>query len=149
MADISELDFASLAQQLNDFFDAQKNEITNLKKGLDLRTARIKATERDVEEKKKQLDEWDKVLNKKYEEVSRLDNARKMEEGARLEHVEADRKIADAQKQLDEVTVKLKEVEAREKEVVLRELAVSDREKNYRKTIKEETIGAIFKNFTK
>ena len=141
------VDVFSLAQEIQAEFYKQKVEIDNLKKGLDLRMARVKKAERDAQEKNVQLADWEKVLNKKYEEVSRMENAKFLELRAQQDNVKAEEQRKDALRISEETEKMLMEVKQRQTEVQAREVAVTEREKDYRQKIKREVADKMAETY--
>lgn len=133
MADVFEL-----AKEMQADFDKQKEELENSRKGLNLRAAKIKKAEGEITEKEKQLGEWERVLNQKYEEVSRMENAKFIEMRAQQDVAKAEQQRAETRRVLEETEKRLLEIKLREEEVVAREQAVTQREKDYREKIRRE-----------
>ena len=142
------MDILQLAQQAQDIVNSQQKEIDGQKKGLDLRMARIKHREKDVDERDKQLAEWEVALNKKYEEVSRIENARLLEMRANDQETKAQIKLAEARKTADDAKAKLAEVTLREEQILARELAVTTREKEYRTKLQQEFAQSLVAGIT-
>lgn len=142
------MDIVQIAQQAQELVDKQQSEIDGQKKGLDLRMARIKHRETELMEREKQLSEWEKALTKKYDEVSRLENAKLMEIRATDQENKAQIKLAEARKSADEAKAKLAEVELREQQILDRELAVTTREKEYRTKLQQEFAQSLVAGIT-
>lgn len=142
------MDIVTLAQQAQEQVDAQQKEIDGQKKGLDLRMARIKKRETEIAEKEKQLAEWEVVLNKKYEEVSRIENARLIEMRANDQETKAQIQLAEARKTAEQAKNKLAEVTLREQQILDRELAVTTREKEYRTKLQQEFAQSLVAGIT-
>lgn len=142
------MDIIEIAQQAQDLVKSQQHEIDAQKKGLDLRMARIKKREGDVAEREKQLSEWETVLNKKYEEVSRLENASILESRAKDQDNKAQMRLAEAMKKAEAAQAKLAEAELREQQVLERELTVTTREKEYRTKLQQEFAQSLVAGIT-
>lgn len=142
------MDIITIAQQAQDLVKLQQDEINGQKKGLDLRMARIKHRETEIAERDKQLAEWEKALNKKYEEVSRIENARLLEMRATDQETKAQIKLAEANKLAEQAKAKLSEVALREQQVLDRELAVTTREKEYRTKLQQEFAQSLVAGIT-
>ena len=142
------MDILQAAQEAQDFIKTQQDEIEGKKKGLDLRMARIKKRETDIQDREKQLAEWEVVLNRKYEEVSRLENATLLESRAQDQEIKAEAKLAEARKKAEKVDVQLKEIAIREQQVLDRELAVTTREKEYRTKLQQEFAQSLVAGIT-
>lgn len=142
------MDIISLAQQAQELVDTQQKEIDGQKKGLDLRMARIKHRETDIAEREKQLSEWEVALNKKYEEISRIENAKLLEMRANDQETKAQIQLAEARKTADQAKSKLAEVELREQQILDRELAVTTREKEYRTKLQQEFAQSLVAGIT-
>ena len=110
--------------------------------------ARIKKREGDIAEREKQLSEWEAVLNKKYEEVSRLENASILESRAQDQDNKAQMRLAEARKDAEEAQKKLAEVTLREAQILERELAVTTREKEYRTKLQQEFAQSLVAGIT-
>lgn len=150
MADTAPIpNFTEVAQAWQLQLEAEREQIENQKKGLDLRQSRIKKREVEQAEKDKQLSEWERALNKQYEEVRRLVNVKKAQEKAEQDLTDADRRM----KQVNERLRQAEELEAanklRQEELIAKEQRILEREKTYREKIRQETVDAVFKNLTK
>lgn len=142
------MDIVTIAQQAQELVEKEKQEIDGQKKGLDLRMARIKKRENEIDERDKQLAEWEKALNKKYEEISRIENAKLLEMRANDQETKAQIKLAEANKLAEEGRQKLAEVALREQQVLDRELAVTTREKEYRTKLQQEFAQSLVAGIT-
>lgn len=140
-------DVLELAKEMQADFDKQREEMENLKKGLNLRAAKVKKAERELEEKNKQLAEWEVALNKKYEEVSRMENAKFLEMKAQQEVAKAEQERIEIRRIAEETELKLAEIKLREEEVVAREQAVTQREKGYREKIKRQVADKMAEQY--
>lgn len=137
-----------IAEEAQKMVDAQLEEVEKLKVGLNLRQARVKKAERDAQEKEKQLAEWDKALNKKYEEVSRLENARFMEVKASQQNEHAGAKLEEAKALVKKAEADLAEAKQLRAEITEHELAVTAREKDMRERIRREVADSLLTSFT-
>lgn len=142
------MDIITIAQQAQDEVTKLHQEIDGQKKGLDLRMARIKKRESEIAERDKQLGEWEKVLTKKYDEVSRIENARLLEMRANDQETKAQIKLAEANKTLEAAKNKLAEAALREQQVLDRELAVTTREKEFRTKLQQEFAQSLVAGIT-
>lgn len=140
-------DVLELAKEMQADFDKQRIEVENLKKGLDLRAAKVKKAEKEIEEKNKQLAEWEIALNKKYEEVSRIENAKFLEMKAEQEVAKAEQERIEIRKIAEDTEKKLAEIKLREEEVVVREQEVTQREKDYREKIKRQVADKMAEQY--
>jgi exonuclease VII large subunit len=140
-------DVLQLAQEIEQTFTQEREAIDNLKKGLDLRVAKVKKRERDIDEREKQLAEWERALNAKYEEVSRIENAKELEEKARIKNADTELTFKNVVAERQKAEQSLIEVQARQDEVLKRELAVSEREKTYREKIRREFADSLVSKF--
>lgn len=138
----------SYVQKIQDELDAREVEVENLKKGATLRTAQVKKREQQAQEKEVQLAEWEKVLNRKYEEVSRLENAKLMELRSQENHEKTIQKRKEVEVLLKEANEKLAEAKMLRDEVLKRELAVTEREKKTREEVRIEIAQGFLKNIT-
>jgi len=142
------MDILTFAQQAQDEVTKLHQEIDGQKKGLDLRMARIKKRESEIAERDKQLGEWEKVLTKKYDEVSRIENARLLEMRANDQETKAQIKLAEANKTLEAAKKQLAEAALREQQVLDRELAVTTREKEFRTKLQQEFAQSLVAGIT-
>jgi len=142
------MDIITIAQQAQELVENEKKEIDGQKKGLDLRMARIKKRESEIAERDKQLAEWEVALNKKYEEISRIENAKLLEMRATDQENKAQVKLAEANKLAEQAKEKLAEIELREQQVLDRELAVTTREKEYRTKLQQEFAQSLVAGIT-
>lgn len=140
-------DVLELAKEMQADFNRQQEEMENLKKGLNLRAAKVKKAERELEEKNKQLAEWEIALNKKYEEVSRIENAKFLEMKAEQEVAKAEQERIEIRKIAEDTEKKLAEIKLREEEVVVREQEVTQREKDYREKIKRQVADKMAEQY--
>jgi hypothetical protein len=70
---------SELASKLEAELEAQKEELAKRKIGLDLRQSRIKKKEVDQNERDIQVQQYEKLLDQKYEELSRKQNAARLD----------------------------------------------------------------------
>lgn len=140
-------DVLSLAQEMQSEFDQLKAELDNQKQSITMRTAKVKKAEVANAEKEKQLNEWEKVLNKKYEEVQRMENAKFLEMKANQEFGNAQAEKEQAVKIKKETESLIDELKLRESEVQAREMALTEREKQYRAKIKQEIANKMAEQY--
>lgn len=140
--------FISLAQKAEEAIKIQLDDIAKKNKALAMRLGRVKAREKASDEKEKQLGEWEKALNKLYEEVSRKQNAIDLEVKSRQDASDIEEKFKETQILAKEAEEKLLEAKAREAEAQKREEAVTKREKEYRKKIETDFASDLIKGFT-
>ena len=141
--------FIQLAEQAEAEIAASKVEIDKQKKGLDLRTGRVKQRERNVTEKEKQLGEWEKALNAKYEEISRMENAKFLEMKANQQNNSAEIKLSEARELVKKGEADMAEAKAMQAEILERETKCTIREKDMRKRIKNEVAQGLLAGFMK
>lgn len=145
---MAEKTFLQLADEADKLVKAQLDEVEKAKVGLNLRTARVKKSERDAQEKEKQLAEWEQALNRKYEEVSRLENAKFLETKANQQNERASQMLAKAEELKTNAEAELAEAHLMKEEITARELAVTAREKDMRERIKREVADGLLKSFS-
>lgn len=138
-----------MAEEAQKEIEIQQAEIEKDKKGLSLRTGRVKKRENDALEKEKQLAEWERALNAKYEEVSRIENAKFLEMKSSQENEKAGMRLEEARKLIIEAESKMAEAKMMEEQVLEREKKVLAREKNMRERIKNEVAQGLLKGFLK
>lgn len=73
------VDLLESVKKVQEELTAREDAISRAKTGLDLRSSRVKKRERDLDEREKQLGEWEKVLTAKFEELHRIRNAQVLE----------------------------------------------------------------------
>lgn len=145
---MAEKTFLQLADEADKLVKAQLDEVEKAKVGLNLRTARVKKSERDAQEKEKQLAEWEQALNRKYEEVSRLENAKFLETKANQQNERASQMLAKAEELKTKAEAELAEAKFMKEEITARELAITAREKDMRERIKREVADGLLKSFS-
>jgi hypothetical protein len=145
---MAEKTFLQLADEADKLVKAQLDEVEKAKVGLNLRTARVKKSERDAQEKEKQLAEWELALNRKYEEVSRMENAKFLESKANQQNERASQMLAKAEDLKTKAEAELAEAHFMKEEIAARELAVTAREKDMRERIKREVADGLLKSFS-
>jgi len=141
-------DVFRLVDDIVQFLKKREQELDGLKAGLDMRQGRVKKAEKVVDERHKQLAEWEKALNVRYEDVSRKENALKLEAEREKMHIQTEKRLTDIVHENKKNVDLLAEIKQREKEVLDRELAVTQREKDYRKKIEAEIGEKMFHNYT-
>lgn len=145
---MAEKTFLQLADEADKLVKAQLDEVEKAKVGLNLRTARVKKSERDAQEKEKQLAEWERELDKKYEEVSRMENAKFLESKANQQNERASQMLAKAEELKTKAEAELAEAHFMKEEIAARELAITAREKDMRERIKREVADGLLKSFS-
>lgn len=145
---MAEKTFLQLADEADKLVKAQLDEVEKAKVGLNLRTARVKKSERDAQEKEKQLAEWEQALNRKYEEVSRMENAKFLETKANQQNERASQMLAKAEELKTKAEAELAEAKFMKEEITARELAITAREKDMRERIKREVADGLLKSFS-
>lgn len=140
--------FSQLAEEAQILLDTQAQEIQSQKKGLDLRAAKVKKSERDIAEKEKQLAEWEAALTKQYDEVSRIKNAVRLETKASEAEERANMTLEQAELKLKEANQAIKQAELMREEILDREERCTAREKDMRERIRQELAGGLLKSFT-
>lgn len=141
-------DFMELAQEMQDDINRQREELDNVSKSITMRTGKVKKRETAAEEKEKQLSEWEKALDRKYEEISRLENSKLMELRANEQMELATSKLTEARTLEDKAKEVIKEAEFREQQILEREMAVTEREKTFREKIRREFADSFVAGIT-
>jgi hypothetical protein len=136
------------AEEAQSQIDKQLKEIEGKNKALSMRTGRVKKRETAANERDKQLGEWEKALEKKYEEVQRLDAAKLAELRSQENDLKADNKLEEARELTKKNDEKLAQIKQREAEVLAREKEATKREKGMRKKLQAEFAESLVKGLT-
>jgi len=139
--------FIQLAEEAEKFIKIQKEEIDKKNKSISMRTGRVKKQEQQALEKEKQLKEWETALNAKYEEISRIENAKFLELRANQDNERAGQKLAEAQKLSKQAEEMMAEAKAMKEEIYKREEKCTIREKGMRERIKNEVAQGLMAGF--
>lgn len=124
--------------QLKQKYEDKLAELALTETALKERDAKSKAKKADLDIREKQIATREAKVEK---DLQKIRNDEEISESL----IEASRKEEIAKETLKDGEMKLAEAKLREEQISERELAVSDREANYRKEIKQQFVDSILK----